>query len=291
MDEALTLLIPLPEVEVEPMTAMDLSGDAEYLAIVSEDSSIIVVGLLDLMCESAPSWAEVIGANRATQLQRPRLLGREKGTFEMLADLFGGPVATKDAVDASALRFTLPGVAQDNSSVTSAVWWTREPPEDSATAVDGQEDGTSNAVPSAEYLLVIGSLSGRLTIIDIVQQTEVRSFNLAPIVWLQRCQSRCQEWLLIETAAEPKHWKLLLSTSIDQSGPNPLRWSIVDGTALPTSASQNFELEPISGLPSIYQLLVVSKGRDDSSSSAATAVDGNIAAGTTEVLGLRSRGH
>ena len=28
IDEALTLLIPLPEIEVEPMTAMDLSEDA-----------------------------------------------------------------------------------------------------------------------------------------------------------------------------------------------------------------------------------------------------------------------
>lgn len=288
-DEALTLMVPLPEVESEPMAAMDLSEDAEYLAVMSEDASLIIVPLLDLLCRWESSWAESITLHRASRV-RPRFLFRERGALEMLADLFGGTTPA-EPVESSGLRFTISALHEDGSSVTSVVWWTREPAECAGLAHDISDDSGSTMAASQEYYLLIGSLSGRLTIVDVVRQKEVRSFNLAPIVWLQRCQSRVQEWLLIETTSEPKHWKLLLATTTDQSGSSPLRWSIVDGSALPASASENFELEPLCGLPPLYQLLVLRRGRGEDRSGADTSVgavagDASSAVVETEVLGM-----
>ena len=75
-----------------------------------------------------------------------------------------------------------------------------------------------------------------------------------------------------------------------QAGAPPLRWSITDGLALPTSASVHFELQPLSGLPPLYQVLVVQKGRDGEQDRLGEAsgglAEGDTRAVATEVLGL-----
>ena len=85
-------------------------------------------------------------------------------------------------------------------------------------------EASCSSIRLIRHHLIVGSLSGCLAIVDVASQTEVRHFNLAPIVGLQLCKYHCQEWLLIETTAEPKHWKLLLATTIE---PGP---ALVPGT-------------------------------------------------------------
>ncbi|CAE7318852.1 unnamed protein product, partial [Symbiodinium necroappetens] len=132
-------------------------------------------------------------------------------------------------------------------------------------------EASCSSIRLIRHHLIIGSLSGCLAIVDVASQTEVRHFNLAPIVGLQLCKYHCQEWLLIETTAEPKHWKLLLATTIerpawkssDGAEPRKLEWTITEGQALPTSSSEHFELEPLTGMPTLYMLLVVKRGRSE----------------------------
>ncbi|CAK0844364.1 unnamed protein product [Prorocentrum cordatum] len=310
--DAFTLLVPLPERELRSLTAMDLSEDAEYLAVITEDASVVIVPLLELMCLCNSSWADLVAARRGDR--RPHLLRDPHGDDpvkgalssmasawaamglaggELFTEFIGGSGAGGDARDSSALRFTIPTVQRENATISSCVWWTREaepggcgsaPGGGGATTSVGSEDGGTRGVAQAsEHYVVLGSLCGQLTIVDVARQAEVRSFRLAPIVWLQRCQSRSKEWLLIETAAEPKHWRLLLAATIEgKAGSPPVLWSITDGVALPTSAHESFELEPLSGMPPLYQLLVLRKGRGEDCRASRTG----WAAADSEVVGM-----
>ncbi|CAE8692244.1 unnamed protein product, partial [Polarella glacialis] len=235
---------------------------------------------------------------------------------EMITDLFGGTASGQAA--SSPVRFHVPSVRQDGDTVTSMTWWTRECIEAGTSESEREkrsEDDDCSSPGSQRHYLILGSLSGRLVIMDVLHQNEVRIFSLAPIVWLQRCQSHCQEWLLIETTADPKHWKLLLAAIIERPAPRrpsswgtdarsveseqlsrrPVVWSITDGLALPTASSEHFELEPLNGLPPLYQLLVLRRGRggDGQSSGHSDAVEDSDMKGgkgrrtpMSEVLGM-----
>merc|ERR1711937_974659 len=135
IDAALTLVVPLPDSELDEMTAMDFSEDAEYLAIVAMDLSVLIVPLLDLLCLCVPAWEETVNANRSRR-RAPKIIPRERSTLEMVSDLFVGNNPW-EAVDSSAVRFRLassePGLP---NTITSVIWWTC-----------GPRDGGEEAVP------------------------------------------------------------------------------------------------------------------------------------------------
>lgn len=231
--QALRLDVPL----LGAACAMALSEDSELLA-VAEDASVAVVPLLELLRLASPAWAETIAERRSAGPSAPLLLAcgvdRARALSSMASawSAMGGwgeaSIAELFGESLPACRFLLPSFRE--GPVTALAWWTR-----------GAQE---------RHYLILGALSGRLAIVDAATQEEIRCFMLAPVVWLQVCASEGREWLLIETAAEPKHWRLLLALDA---------WSIEDGTALPSSAQERFELEPLR-LPALQQLLVLPEG-------------------------------
>ncbi|CAJ1440078.1 unnamed protein product [Effrenium voratum] len=233
------LELPLPRAELQRVTALDLGPHARYLAVACE-ALLVVVPLLEVLLAHAPPGplADRLAAARNEAEEVKAAWGSWALGEQMLADLFGG------VTSASTFRFPVPSIQQDGDAVTSMRWWVQP----------GEPE-----VSEAQHHLLVGSLSGRLCIMDVASQQEVRTFSLAPIVWLQLCRYHCQEWLLIETTADPKHWKLLLAARMERPKEPALQWAITKGQALPTSSSEHFELEPLS-MPALYMLLVVRRG-------------------------------
>eukprot|EP00930_Biecheleria_cincta_P020269 TRINITY_DN15279_c0_g1_i1.p1 TRINITY_DN15279_c0_g1~~TRINITY_DN15279_c0_g1_i1.p1 ORF type:complete len:1384 (-),score=254.75 TRINITY_DN15279_c0_g1_i1:166-3972(-) len=307
--------VQLPEADLEHMTALDLSIEGDFLAVACEDALVIVVPLLEFVCLRTPSWsplAKQFGAQREKRRQQEsgEKAGLE-GAFssvasawtamglgggEMLSDLFGGSSCSQ--AETSPMRFHVPSIRQEGDAITSMTWWTRNCIEPHGTDMETDDATHLLHLARQKHYLILASLSGRLAIMDVRHHVEVRSFSLAPIVWLQQCRSHCQEYLLIETTAEPKHWKLLLAATIEPPVPRPgleavhqrpVTWSITDGQALPTASSEHFELEPLSGLPELYQLLVFRRGHGPENGSetpgACSRSDGG-SGNSEEVLGL-----
>ncbi|CAK9038318.1 unnamed protein product [Durusdinium trenchii] len=158
------------------------------------------------------------------------------GLGSELLDFFGGASGPSEKL---CQRFAVPAI-QEGDMITSMRWW--------PSGMDGA---------SPRHCLILGSLAGRLVIMDVATQTQLRTFSLSPIVLLQLCRYHSQEWLLIETTAEPKNWKLLLAE--ERSGPpqSQLRWNITDGQALPCASGEHFEMEPLHGRVAPHLLLVV----------------------------------
>ncbi|CAE8688714.1 unnamed protein product, partial [Polarella glacialis] len=78
-EEAMVYEVPLLQSELECMTALDLSDDAEYLAIACEDALLIVVPLMELMCLHTPSGTLLETLLVQRERKRLHLFGREKG--------------------------------------------------------------------------------------------------------------------------------------------------------------------------------------------------------------------
>eukprot|EP00971_Amphidinium_carterae_P168654 3341599-Amphidinium_carterae.1 len=214
--DCLTLVVPLKEADLRPVAAMDLSEEAEYLAVVAEDVSVLLIPLLDLMGLCVPAWENTISSNRPPKAST-RVMSRERGTFDVVSELFGNFLSGDAGMDGFAARFQVLPSEGACGDVMSVLWWTHESDSsigESRTAET--EDGTGTvALSNAQYYLIIGCLSGQLLIVDIVSHEVVRTFDLSAIVWMHRCRDGNNEWLIVETAAAIKHWKLLLSTVVE----------------------------------------------------------------------------
>lgn len=249
-------------VDAKPVAAMDMSHDVAHLVLVSEDADVRVVPLMELMylhsLQSASRLTEVL---RSTRIQRepkaasaaaqelssgvqfPAWAATGIVVGEMITDFFGGSGGPVEKSVGMA-RFQ---VASRLASVSAAVCWSLE-----LCALD--DEGSTDL--TTEHYLILGGLSGGLAILDLKEQKEVRTFSLAPIVWLQLCKSRSEDWLLIETTMEPKYWKLVLASGGSASPQSGVLWSITDGLALPPTANVHFELEALSFASQPLHLLV-----------------------------------